>query len=61
MTGSKLFNINLRKKAKLLGYKLNEYGLYKNNNKIKINSEKDIFEKLGLNYIKPKNRLNINL
>ena len=56
MTGSKLFNINLRKKAKLLGYKLNEYGLYKNDNKIKINSEKDIFEKLGLSYIKPNDR-----
>jgi DNA polymerase/3'-5' exonuclease PolX len=29
-TGSKEFNINIRKTAKKLGYKLNEYGLYKN-------------------------------
>jgi DNA polymerase/3'-5' exonuclease PolX len=29
-TGSKEFNIKIRSKAKILGYKLNEYGLYKN-------------------------------
>ena len=52
-TGSKLFNIDIRKKAKKLGYKLNEYGLYKDNNLIKIKSEKEIFKYLNLDYLKP--------
>jgi len=55
-TGSKLFNINMRKKAKKLGFKLNEYGLYKNNKIIEIKSEKDIFKHLNIEYLKPKLR-----
>ena len=36
----------MRTIAKDLGYKLSEYGIYNNNNKVDINvtSEKDIFE-----------------
>ena len=52
-TGSKLFNIDIRKKAKRLGYKLNEYGLYKDDKIIEIKSEKDIFKYLNLDYLKP--------
>ena len=55
-TGSKDFNTKIRKTAQLLGYKLNQYGLYKNNKKITVNSEKEIFDILGLEYIKPENR-----
>ena len=54
-TGSKSLNIKLRNIAIGLNYKLNEYGLYeiKDNRYIKmeINSENDIFEKLGLEYV----------
>jgi DNA polymerase/3'-5' exonuclease PolX len=55
-TGSKKFNILLRQKAKFLNMKLNEYGLYKNNRFLKANSEKDIFDHLGIYYIKPEKR-----
>ena len=57
-TGSAEFNKKLRLHAKKLGYKLSEYGLYtiKDNKKIKINSEKDIFNILNIDYIKPKYR-----
>jgi len=60
-TGSGEFNRKMRELAIELGYKLNQYGLYKidkNGKKIriKINSEKCIFEKLGLEYLLPKQR-----
>lgn len=55
-TGSKEFNIKLRNYCIKNGYKLNEYGLYKNNKKIKINNEEDIFKELNLNYIHPNKR-----
>ena len=60
-TGSGDFNKKMRNIAIDMGYKLNEYGLYllKNNKsiKIKIKSEKDIFDALGMEYVEPKNRL----
>jgi DNA polymerase/3'-5' exonuclease PolX len=50
----------MRSLAIELGYKLNEYGLFKNYKgrlvKIKISSEKDIFKKLGMEFIEPKGR-----
>lgn len=55
-TGNKYFNIFMRQKAKSNGFKLNEYGLFKNNKKISVSSEKDIFKYLGMVYIKPENR-----
>ena len=55
-TGSYQLNTDMRQEAKKLGFKLNEYGLFKNNKLIKVNSEKDIFDKLKLNYKKPKFR-----
>lgn len=55
-TGSYELNRIMRKKAKELGYKLNEYGLYKNNELIHITSEKDLFKKLGIKYLKPTER-----
>jgi DNA polymerase/3'-5' exonuclease PolX len=61
-TGSGTFNIRMRNVALSLGYTLNEYGLYPLNDGkkgavIPVGSEKDIFEKLGLMYITPKERL----
>lgn len=55
-TGSKELNQIMRINAKKLGYKLSEYGLYKDNVMIKIKSEKDIFKKLNMDYIEPKLR-----
>jgi DNA polymerase/3'-5' exonuclease PolX len=55
-TGSYELNRIMRKKAKELGYKLNEYGLYNNNESIHITSEKELFKKLGIKYLKPTER-----
>jgi DNA polymerase (family X) len=55
-TGSKTFNIRIRKHAKNMGYKLNQYGLYKNDKKIKLRNEKDIFKILNIEYKNPEDR-----
>lgn len=55
-TGSYTLNKIMRQKAIDLNYKLNEYGLYKNNKKIIINSEQDIFKKLKMKYLEPSDR-----
>ena len=64
-TGNKLFNIRTRAHAKNLGYKLNQYGLFKpsegkNDNDILIdhifNDEIDIFNFLGITYKLPRDR-----
>lgn len=55
-TGNKYFNLFIRQKAKSQGFKLNEYGLFKNNKKLNIKTERDIFKYLNLEYIKPENR-----
>jgi DNA polymerase (family 10) len=55
-TGSKEFNIAIRKIAIAQKYKLNEYGLWKNNKRVNISSEEDIFAKLHLPYKSPQER-----
>ena len=60
-TGPYELNTEMRHQAKKRGMILNEYGLYKiddNDNKtlIKINSEEDIFKKLGMKYLTPTER-----
>jgi len=55
-TGPGSLNINLRNLAISLGYTLNEYGLFKGKKMIKISSEKDLFNKLGMEYIAPEFR-----
>ena len=59
-TGSYELNKKMRNIAKNLGFKLSEYGLFKieddKETKIKTKSEKDIFKKLGMDYIEPKFR-----
>lgn len=59
-TGNAEFNKRMRGLAEQLGYTLNEYGLYKleGNKKIRIETktEKDIFDKLGMEYLPPEKR-----
>lgn len=59
-TGNKDHNIALRIIAEKKGYKLNEYGLFtlKNNRYVAGQNEKDIYLKLGLQYIEPELRTN---
>jgi DNA polymerase (family 10) len=57
-TGSKGHNIGLRGIAKEKGWKINEYGLFKGDKKFEIDTEKDIYKKLGLKYIPPELREN---
>lgn len=55
-TGSFEFNQKMRSHAKKLGYKLNEYGLFKisdTTNPIIVLSEQEIFDVLGLKYLSP--------
>lgn len=55
-TGSKEHNIFLRRLAIKQGLKLNEYGLFKNERKIKGETEEEIYERLGMDWIPPELR-----
>ena len=53
----------MRQIAKSMGYKLNEYGLFKiakdgtvSTRMAKVNSEEDIFKKLKIDYLEPHQR-----
>jgi len=54
-TGDKLFNIEMRKKAIQLGYKLSEYGLFEraSGKRIAGRTEAEIFKKLGYKKVIP--------
>lgn len=55
-TGSKKLNIIMRKKAKDLGLKLNEHGLWRGDWLIPCFDEAMIFEKIGMAYLQPEKR-----
>ena len=55
-TGSGKFNTEMRQKAKDMGMRLNEHALLKGNKRIPIKSEKELFDILGMRYLKPENR-----
>ncbi len=57
-TGSYQLNTAMRSQAKKLGYKLNEYGLYKisNGEQVIITSEEQLFTTLKLDYLEPEQR-----
>ena len=55
-TGSKAHNIALRGIANEHGWKLNEYGLFKNDKPIAGATEEEIYDKLGLAYVPPELR-----
>ncbi len=52
-TGSKQHNVRLREIAVKAKLKLNEYGLFKANKMIAGKTEKEIYQKLGLDFINP--------
>ncbi len=60
-TGSKDHNIKLREIAIKKGYKLSEYGIFdkKTNKYIAGKTEEDVYKKLGLPYIEPELRENL--
>lgn len=57
-TGSVQSNVMMRSKAKSLGLTLNQYGLFdQDGNKIdNLNTEKDVYDYLGMTYVEPENR-----
>jgi DNA polymerase (family 10) len=57
-TGNKDHNIALRRITQGKGLKLNEYGLFKDENRIAGKSEEEVYEKLGLQWIPPELREN---
>ncbi len=57
-TGSKEHNTALRHIAKENGLKINEYGVFQNNELIKCETEEDIFKIFGMSYIPPELREN---
>lgn len=57
-TGSKEHNVKLRQIAIKKGFKLSEYGLFKGDKYVCSRSEKDIYKKLGLQFIPPEIRQN---
>lgn len=57
-TGSKAHNVELRKIAMDKNMKLNEYGLFKDNNQIAGKNEQEVFKKLDMQYIPPEMREN---
>jgi DNA polymerase beta len=61
-TGSDVFNVSMRRHALTKGYSLSEHGLKRVRDGVPVppamNSEKDIFDFLGLVYVKPEDRIN---
>lgn len=57
-TGSKEHNVAMRTRAKKMGIKINEYGLFKGTRRIPCKEEADIFKTLGIHYIPPEVREN---
>lgn len=57
-TGSKMFNIRMRIKARKMGFKLNEYGLWKGDVSVRddITTERDIFKTISMDYVPPEKR-----
>ncbi len=56
-TGSKKLNVIMRSKALKLGYSMNEYGMVgQNGSDFSANTEKDIFDKLEMEYLDPSQR-----
>ncbi len=55
-TGSKEHNVRLRQLAKKRGLKINEYGIFKGDNRVEVGSEREIYRLLGLEFIPPELR-----
>jgi DNA polymerase (family 10) len=57
-TGSKEHNTAIRHRAKAMGIKVNEYGLFRGEDLILCHTEANIYDVLGLDYIPPEMREN---
>ncbi|UTB32469.1 MAG: PHP domain-containing protein [Methanobacterium sp. ERen5] len=57
-TGSKETNVELRKLAISIGYKLNEYGVFDGDELVAGTTEEEVFNSLGMDYIEPELREN---
>ncbi|MCZ6491949.1 MAG: DNA polymerase/3'-5' exonuclease PolX [Acidobacteria bacterium] len=59
-TGSKAHNVALRDRAKRMGYKLSEYGLFRisDDRKVAGRTEEEVYQALDLSYIEPELREN---
>lgn len=57
-TGSKEHNTALRSRAKSLGLKMNEYGLFRDDKLVPCGNEEELFAALGLSFIPPELREN---
>ena len=55
-TGSAEYNIRMRAKAKRKGFKLNQYGLWRGDERVAGRTEAEIFEALGLEFKPPEKR-----
>jgi DNA polymerase (family X) len=55
-TGSKEHNVHLREIAKKLGYKINEYGIFKGETRVGGLDEKEIYNQLGMTWMPPELR-----
>ncbi len=57
-TGSKEHNVEIRRRAKELGLKVNEYGVFRGDEQIAGRTEADVYASLGLPWIPPELREN---
>jgi DNA polymerase (family 10) len=55
-TGSKAHNVAVRGRAQRMGLKLNEYGLFRGEERVPCRDEAEIYAELGLSYIPPEIR-----
>jgi DNA polymerase (family 10) len=55
-TGNKAHNIRLRTLAKKKGYLLDDYGLFKGTRRVAGRTEREVYAKLGMQYIEPELR-----
>ena len=55
-TGSKEFNIQMRKLAIDQGMKLNEFGLWRGEERVAGRTEQSVFDALGMDWVDPKER-----
>lgn len=55
-TGSKAHNIHLRGMAIKKGLKINEYGVFKNEYRLQAETETEVYQKIGLEFIEPELR-----
>ncbi len=55
-TGSKEHNTILRTRAKRMGLKMNEYGIFKGEEALSVKTEEEVYRRIGLSFIPPEIR-----